>query len=80
MAMTSVSALKPVSLPHTHGGFPAVKGVRWFNLLVLTITPAIAGYGLIYARRQRETLLFSAAYYVFSMLGKKTSPTQCHIC
>ncbi|KAF8632654.1 hypothetical protein AX17_004787 [Amanita inopinata Kibby_2008] len=50
-------------------GFPTIKGVRWFNLAVLTITPAIGIYGLLYTSLRRETTLFSAVYYVFSMLG-----------
>ncbi len=50
--------------------FPPTKGFRWFNLAVLTVTPLVAVYGLIFVRVRRETLLFSMAYYVFSMLGK----------
>ncbi|KAF8347549.1 delta 9-fatty acid desaturase protein [Amanita rubescens] len=49
--------------------FPAMKGVRWFNVAVLTITPAIALYGILHASVRRETILFSAAYYIFTMLG-----------
>ncbi|KAF8066763.1 delta 9-fatty acid desaturase protein [Lyophyllum atratum] len=48
---------------------PAVQGVRWFNLSVLTLTPTVAVYGLWSAPRVRETMIFAAAYYVFSMLG-----------
>ncbi|PFH47568.1 hypothetical protein AMATHDRAFT_6624 [Amanita thiersii Skay4041] len=53
-------------------GFPTIKGVRWFNLAVLTITPAIAIYGLLYVPPRRETIIFAVAYYLFTMLG------ECH--
>ncbi|RDB26731.1 Acyl-CoA desaturase [Hypsizygus marmoreus] len=49
--------------------FPVITGVRWFNILVLTGTPAIAGYGIWSIPRSRETIIFAVAYYVFSMLG-----------
>lgn len=58
-------------------GFPVIKGVRWFNVAVLTITPAIALYGILYASARRETVLFSAAYYIFTMLGKCFLPMFC---
>lgn len=51
-------------------GFPAIKGVRWFNLMVLLVTPAIAIRGLVVAPIPRSTLLFSVVYYIFSMLGE----------
>jgi stearoyl-CoA desaturase (delta-9 desaturase) len=54
--------------------FPATTGIRWFNLAILVITPAIAGYGLLLLPRQRATMFFAALYYVFSMLGEK------HVC
>ena len=50
--------------------FPPTRGVRWFNVVVLTLTPLIAGYGIIGVVLSRETVLFSVAYYVFSMLGE----------
>jgi len=50
--------------------FPPTKGVRWFNVAVLTMTPLIAGYGIIGVVFRRETVLFSVAYYMFSMLGE----------
>lgn len=48
---------------------PAITGVRWFNLAILTVTPAIAVYGLVLAPRLRGTVTFAVLYYVFSMLG-----------
>ncbi|KAF9475742.1 delta 9-fatty acid desaturase protein [Pholiota conissans] len=51
--------------------FPGTKGVRWFNVAVLVITPLIALYGL-YASSdgiRRKTAIFAGLYYVFSMLG-----------
>lgn len=53
--------------------FPDIKGVRWFNLLVLTITPAVAAYGFLFSPRRFETIVFSVIYYVFSMLGANPS-------
>jgi Fatty-acid desaturase len=50
--------------------FPEIKGVRWFNVSVLVITPAIAGYGLLFLPLRSDTMFFAMAYYVFSMLGK----------
>ncbi|KXN86974.1 Acyl-CoA desaturase [Leucoagaricus sp. SymC.cos] len=49
--------------------FPPVVGIRWFNLTVLTITPAIALYGIMTLPLKKETMIFSVLYYVFSMLG-----------
>ncbi|TFK37131.1 hypothetical protein BDQ12DRAFT_222818 [Crucibulum laeve] len=49
--------------------FPATNGIRWFNVAVLAITPAIAVYGLLFAHRRQETIIFSMLYYIFSMLG-----------
>lgn len=50
-------------------GFPPIKGIRWFNVYVLAITPAIAVYGLCNYALHPATVAFSIAYYVFSMLG-----------
>lgn len=50
--------------------FPPTSGVRWFNVFILTATPAIAIYGLFNAPFNRRTLWFAAVYYVFTMLGK----------
>ena len=43
--------------------------VRWFNLAVLTITPALGVYGAFTTPLRTPTLLWSVAYYVISMLG-----------
>ncbi|KAF7419408.1 hypothetical protein PC9H_001998 [Pleurotus ostreatus] len=49
--------------------FPFIQGVRWFNVAVLTVTPSIAVWGLLHVPFQARTLLFAAAYYIYSMLG-----------
>ncbi|RPD74608.1 hypothetical protein L226DRAFT_78784 [Lentinus tigrinus ALCF2SS1-7] len=49
--------------------FGFLPRVRWFNLGVLTITPAIGLYGLRTAPLRAQTLLWSILYYVISMLG-----------
>jgi len=49
---------------------PLIQRIRWFNLAVLTITPAIGAYGVWAVKAQRDTVAFAIAYYVFSMLGK----------
>ena len=43
--------------------------VRWFNLAILTITPAVGLYGSFTTPLRAPTLLWAAAYYVISMLG-----------
>ncbi|KAI0750674.1 fatty acid desaturase-domain-containing protein [Daedaleopsis nitida] len=43
--------------------------VRWLNLAILTITPAIGIYGTYTTPLRSETLLWSIAFYVISMLG-----------
>ncbi|KNZ75891.1 Acyl-CoA desaturase [Termitomyces sp. J132] len=53
----------------SHYGIPAIRGVRWFNVAILTITPAIAAYGLWCSPRNYATIMFAFAYYLFSMLG-----------
>jgi len=37
--------------------------------MILVITPIIAGYGLLFVPRKRETMIFAVACYLFSMLG-----------
>jgi hypothetical protein len=59
----------PIPMP-SNPKFPTITGVRWFNLAILTITPAISVYGLVFAPRLRGTVIFAILYYVFSMLGK----------
>ncbi|PPR00686.1 hypothetical protein CVT24_000974 [Panaeolus cyanescens] len=49
--------------------FPSTKGIRGFNLAVLTVTPLIAVYGLWKGNIIRGTSYFAFLYYVFSMLG-----------
>ncbi|TBU50571.1 hypothetical protein BD309DRAFT_1040357 [Dichomitus squalens] len=43
--------------------------LRWFNLAILTITPAVGLYGIYTTRLRWETLLWATACYVLSMLG-----------
>ncbi|KAI9063502.1 hypothetical protein FKP32DRAFT_724097 [Trametes sanguinea] len=43
--------------------------VRWFNLAVLTVTPAIWAYGACTTPLRLPTLYWSAAYYAITMLG-----------
>ncbi|KAN0082611.1 hypothetical protein V8E55_008406 [Tylopilus felleus] len=50
-------------------GFPPITGIRWFNLGVLVITPALALYGLLRVPILPSTLVWTALYYIFSMLG-----------
>jgi len=50
--------------------FPKIRGVRWFNLVILLLTPSIAGIGLLTVTIRCQTMWFSALYYVFSMLGE----------
>jgi len=54
-------------------GFPPIVGVRWFNLLVLVLTPALAFYGFMTVSLSKETVLFSLSYYIFSMIGDSFS-------
>jgi hypothetical protein len=81
MVVNSVPS--PVTPPHfflmlsalTHG-FPPTKGIRWFNLTVLTLTPLVAFYGLWTVKVRRDTGFFAIAYYVFSMLGESRTHVQ----
>ncbi|KAI4524963.1 hypothetical protein K525DRAFT_192776 [Schizophyllum commune Loenen D] len=59
-------------------GFPPIKGVRWFNVLVLVTTPAAALYGLCCTTLHSWTAAFAAAYYVFSMLDISSSGLGYH--
>lgn len=43
--------------------------VRWFNVAILTVTPSIWIYGTRTTPLRTETLLWSMAYYVFTMIG-----------
>jgi len=58
-----------VPFPYWTRSFPPIVGVRWFNIAVLTITPAIALYGFMKLSLRKETMIFSMLYYIFSMLG-----------
>lgn len=50
--------------------FPPITGIRWFNLSVLVITPALSLYGLFQVPILTRTVIWTALYYIFSMLGK----------
>ncbi|KDQ16491.1 hypothetical protein BOTBODRAFT_186520 [Botryobasidium botryosum FD-172 SS1] len=50
-------------------GFPRITGLRWFNLAVLAITPAISLWGLVTHPLYRSTGVASVLYFFFSMLG-----------
>ncbi|KAG1816256.1 hypothetical protein EV424DRAFT_1410607 [Suillus variegatus] len=50
-------------------GFPTITGIRWFNLSVLVITPALSLYGLLYVPILQKTVVCTALYYIYSMLG-----------
>ncbi|KII85414.1 hypothetical protein PLICRDRAFT_44716 [Plicaturopsis crispa FD-325 SS-3] len=49
--------------------FPTIKRVRWFNLGVLVVTPALALYGWHTTPMQQKTAIAALLYYLFSMLG-----------
>ncbi|TFK23314.1 delta 9-fatty acid desaturase protein [Coprinopsis marcescibilis] len=49
--------------------FPPTAGIRWFNVGVLTMTSILSIYGLYTVHYNRQTTLFSVAYYIFTMLG-----------
>jgi hypothetical protein len=61
-------ASQPAYAPLAH----FLHRIRWMNLAVLTVTPSLALYGLWSTSIQRPTLLFTIAYYLFSMLGMVT--------
>jgi stearoyl-CoA desaturase (delta-9 desaturase) len=44
--------------------------IRWFNLAVLALTPAFAIYGMCTTHLTLKTALFSAFYYIITMLGQ----------
>ncbi|KAF8436257.1 hypothetical protein L210DRAFT_3762346 [Boletus edulis BED1] len=50
-------------------GFPSIAGVKWFNLSVLVITPALSLYGLFRVPILSKSVVWSAVYYIFSMVG-----------
>jgi stearoyl-CoA desaturase (delta-9 desaturase) len=56
--------------------FPVVKGIRWFNLSVLLVTPTVAIYGVLFVPHEPKTLIFSLVYYTYSMLGQLPSGLQ----
>lgn len=49
--------------------FPPAVRIKWFNLIALVVTPALALYGVMFVPFQTKTLVLSAFYYVYSMLG-----------
>lgn len=50
-------------------GFPTITGIRWFNLGVLVLTPAVALYGLLWVPVLPKTAVCAVGYYVYTMLG-----------
>ncbi|KAG6331140.1 hypothetical protein ID866_7948 [Astraeus odoratus] len=50
-------------------GFPAITGIRWFNLAILVITPALALYGLLRVPILPKTAISAVCYYIYTMLG-----------
>ena len=53
--------------------FPATNGIRWFNVAIFIVTTLIAVFGLLTVRIKRGTAFFSVAYYIFSMLGERST-------
>jgi len=49
---------------------PPTTQIRWFNVAILTITPAVTAYGLWAVEARRGIVGFSIVYYIFSMLGE----------
>lgn len=49
--------------------FPSITGVRWFNLGVLTITPLVALYGIIFVPMHLASMLSAVFYYCVTMIG-----------
>ena len=43
--------------------------LRWFNLMILTITPILGAYGIRTTPLCLETALLSIVFYLFSMIG-----------
>ncbi|RPD54353.1 hypothetical protein L227DRAFT_511857 [Lentinus tigrinus ALCF2SS1-6] len=56
-------------MPNRGALFTFLHRIRWFNLAVLTITPAIGLHGLRSTPLRSYTLAWAAMYYVISMLG-----------
>ena len=52
--------------------FPTVRGVQWFNLAVLVVTPTTALYGLYYVPVMPQTMFCALVLYVVTMLGQYT--------
>ena len=46
------------------------KEVRWFNLLVIIITPLLSIYGAATTNLDVRTFWFCVFYYVFNMIGR----------
>ena len=57
--------------------FPPIKRIRWFNLVILLITPALGLYGLLTIPLYSKTLAFSVLCYIISMLGEHTLDSNC---
>ncbi|KAK7040756.1 hypothetical protein VNI00_009662 [Paramarasmius palmivorus] len=49
--------------------FPELKGIRWFNVMVLTVAPALGIRGLLFEPITRPTAWFTGLYYMFTILG-----------
>ncbi|KIJ06764.1 hypothetical protein PAXINDRAFT_103232 [Paxillus involutus ATCC 200175] len=49
--------------------FPTITRVKWLNLIVLVITHALSLYGLLRVPMLTKTIICTACYYIFSMLG-----------
>jgi stearoyl-CoA desaturase (delta-9 desaturase) len=52
--------------------FPTITRVKWLNLIVLVITHALSLYGLLRVPMLTKTIICTACYYIFSMLGKRS--------
>ena len=56
-----------------HSFTSILSRVRWFNLAVLSLTPAFALYGICTRKLTRPTLIFSILYYFFTLLGQSSN-------
>lgn len=50
--------------------FPVIRGVEWFNLFILALTPLLAVYGFACVSVQRKTMIWTTIYYLISMIGE----------
>ena len=68
--MKDPSAPSPQQTAASAEHFPAIRGVKWPNIIAIFLTHVIAGYGLLYVSPKTTTVVLATVLYYITTLGE----------